>query len=145
MPACSICGKNYTLQYEIRTLAKFDDFEAFIRLYLADHHPEYQLLHASGAYGHAVDGKDHILITAGIDMEAVEKQVDEYDASVPHEKLIADFMVKMNAFESGQSDLCPHCGRKVASLQKIGRCVYARPCDCRLWQGGIPEAWRDRR
>lgn len=58
-----------------------------------------------------------------------------------HEKSIADFIAKLGAFESRSSEDCPHCGQHVTGLKQVGRCVYARPCGCRLWQGRIPAAW----
>lgn len=58
------------------------------------------------------------------------------------EKALSEFMVKLVAFNKRETDLCIHCGKKVTALQKIGRCVYARPCGCRLWQGTVPDAWK---
>jgi hypothetical protein len=60
------------------------------------------------------------------------------------EKFVADFLTRLTDFNDGKTDLCIHCGKQVKSLEKIGRCVYARPCGCRLWQGGVPKAWKDR-
>ena len=34
-------------------------------------------------------------------------------------------------------DTCPHCGRKIEDKEQIGRCVYAWPCRCRLYQGKL--------
>lgn len=37
---------------------------------------------------------------------------------------------------------CPHCGAKVERKEQVGRCVYAKPCGHRLYQGSLPEAER---
>lgn len=58
------------------------------------------------------------------------------------EKVVAEFLEKLTKFSSRKSDACPHCGQQVKALEQIGRCVYSRPCGCRIWQGRIPEAWR---
>lgn len=55
---------------------------------------------------------------------------------------IIEFLEKLAAFNTRKTDLCIHCGKQVIALEQIGRCTYARPCGCRLWQGKIPEAWR---
>jgi hypothetical protein len=31
--------------------------------------------------------------------------------------------------------LCPHCHTKIEEERQVGRCVYARPCGHRLYQG----------
>lgn len=46
-------------------------------------------------------------------------------------------------FEQRKTEGCPHCGKHVTRLEQVGHCTYARPCNCRLWQGKIPEAWLD--
>lgn len=53
------------------------------------------------------------------------------------------FLKAMEALENRNSDICPHCGTKIERMQQVGRCVYARPCNCRLWQGRIPNVWRE--
>jgi hypothetical protein len=60
------------------------------------------------------------------------------------EKEVNAFVEKLNALNNGDSDKCIHCGAVVTSMRKVGRCVYAKPCDCRLWQGNIPPAWKGR-
>jgi hypothetical protein len=32
---------------------------------------------------------------------------------------------------------CPHCGRDIVRKRQVGRCVYADPCGCRLYQGKL--------
>jgi hypothetical protein len=56
---------------------------------------------------------------------------------------VARFMERIGVFERRESEACPTCGEHVDRLQKVGRCVYARPCNCRLWQGIVPQAWRN--
>lgn len=45
---------------------------------------------------------------------------------------------------SKKSDTCYVCGGKINTLEQIGKCVYAFPCGCRLWQGSVPDAWNER-
>ena len=52
------------------------------------------------------------------------------------------FLTSLMLFEKRETEDCPHCGARVERLERIGRCVYSRPCRCRLWQGTIPAAWR---
>lgn len=62
--------------------------------------------------------------------------------SEDEEKRLADFLQRMTDFTFRKTEDCIHCGKHVSRLQKVGRCVYASPCGCRLWQGNIPAAWR---
>lgn len=34
---------------------------------------------------------------------------------------------------------CPTCGAVVQEEEQVGRCVYARPCGHRLYQGKAPQ------
>jgi hypothetical protein len=36
-----------------------------------------------------------------------------------------------------ESNICNECGAPVESEQQVGRCVYARPCGHRLYQGKV--------
>lgn len=38
-------------------------------------------------------------------------------------------------FHALQNGLCPVCRQPVEQEQQIGRCVYARPCGHRMYQG----------
>lgn len=55
---------------------------------------------------------------------------------------VADFLTRMSAFDRRETEDCPHCKQHVTALRQVGRCVYADPCGCRVWQGRIPEAWK---
>lgn len=57
------------------------------------------------------------------------------------EKLVSDMVKKIALFSSGESDECIHCEKKIDYLSKHGRSVYAYPCQCRIWQGNIPDKW----
>lgn len=35
------------------------------------------------------------------------------------------------------SGVCPYCQTKIEQKEQVGRCVYARPCGCRLYQGRV--------
>ena len=56
-------------------------------------------------------------------------------------KHIAALMEGMTNLMQRKSDVCYQCGKQVTQLDKVGRCVYARPCGCRLWQGSVPKEW----
>ena len=58
------------------------------------------------------------------------------------QRQIAAVFVRMAAFLDGEGDECPHCGAKIESAEQVGRCVYARPCGCRVVQGKLPERWK---
>ncbi len=48
------------------------------------------------------------------------------------------FREELEKFERDlASDVCPHCGTKIESKKQVGRCVYAEPCGCRLYQGRL--------
>lgn len=57
------------------------------------------------------------------------------------EMAIEAFISRVTAFQCRETENCPHCGTRVVSMQQIGSCTYAFPCECRLWQGPIPPAW----
>lgn len=37
------------------------------------------------------------------------------------------------------NDICPHCQAAITRRVQVGRCVYAEPCGCRLYQGTLPK------
>lgn len=51
-------------------------------------------------------------------------------------------MQSLNDLGARKSETCFRCGKQVKSMQQVGRCVYARPCNCRLWQGQVPKVWK---
>jgi hypothetical protein len=55
---------------------------------------------------------------------------------------VAAIIEQLTKFDRRESEDCPHCKQHVERLEKVGRCVYARPCNCRVWQGTIPEVWK---
>lgn len=57
------------------------------------------------------------------------------------EQEVEKFLENLKLFNDRVDDDCLVCGKKVTQLVKRGRCVYAQPCGCRLWQGQIPGAW----
>jgi len=60
-------------------------------------------------------------------------------------KSTAEMMEKMSNLMQRKIEECFRCGTTVKAMEKIGRCVYARPCGCRLWQGTVPGAWKSRK
>lgn len=54
---------------------------------------------------------------------------------------IAAALTRFASFLDG-GDVCPQCGATIESAEKIGRCVYARPCGCRVMQGDLPDRWK---
>lgn len=57
------------------------------------------------------------------------------------ESKIELYIKRLNSLQNGKTDICPQCGERISSMRKIVRCVYAQPCNCRLWQGEVPQAW----
>ena len=49
---------------------------------------------------------------------------------------------QVESLSNRETTACIHCGETVTRITQVGRCCYARPCGCRLWQGVIPEVWR---
>jgi len=58
-------------------------------------------------------------------------------------EFLRQHFLKMSDFEKRITEDCPNCGSHVSKLEQVGRCVYARPCDCRIWQGFVPDKWKD--
>jgi hypothetical protein len=56
---------------------------------------------------------------------------------------VAAFLKRMTDLDARTTEDCCYCGKHIYRMEKIGRCIYARPCGCRLWQGHIPRAWKD--
>lgn len=48
------------------------------------------------------------------------------------------FLERFAKMVSGEGDECVRCGAHVDQLEQVGRCVYARPCGCRQYQGKVP-------
>lgn len=44
-----------------------------------------------------------------------------------------------------KNDICPHCGTPITNKRQVGRCVYADPCGCRLYQGNLDEQAKEKR
>lgn len=70
-----------------------------------------------------------------------------YEEHTPEEleeqkKQIAAALVRMAGFWGGDSDECPQCGGTIEAAEQVGRCVYARPCGCRVGQGKLPAKWK---
>jgi hypothetical protein len=58
------------------------------------------------------------------------------------EAQIATFLEKLVKLTNREIEDCIVCEKHIVTMSKIGRCVYAYPCGCRLWQGVVPEAWK---
>ena len=58
------------------------------------------------------------------------------------EKWLSDMLEKMAKSTARETDICFQCGKQVTQLRQVGHCVYAAPCNCRIWQGKVPEAWK---
>lgn len=50
---------------------------------------------------------------------------------------IAAFLKELN-----EGKTCPHCHRTIEKRYQVGRCVYAKPCGCRQYQGVVSKAER---
>lgn len=56
-----------------------------------------------------------------------EEEIAEQEAEIS--KAVSAF------FQDMHDGLCPECHQKVEREVQVGRCVYAEPCQHRLWQG----------
>ena len=65
-----------------------------------------------------------------------QEEIDAQNAA------ITEFLNKQNAFWLRESEDCPQCGKHVERLEQVGRCAYARPCNCRVAQGRVPVVWK---
>lgn len=58
--------------------------------------------------------------------------IEEIDAEeLEINRIAAQFLRKLAA------NICPHCDTPIERRVKVGRCVYSRPCGCRLYQGEL--------
>lgn len=53
---------------------------------------------------------------------------------IERERQITEAAILMYSEKLSHS-ICPHCNEPIESQFQIGRCVYARPCGHRLYQG----------
>lgn len=58
------------------------------------------------------------------------------------EAALSAFMNKLDAAAGWTlvGEMCPHCGAHIDHMEQVGACVYARPCNCRQYQGTVPDA-----
>jgi hypothetical protein len=59
-----------------------------------------------------------------------------------HERRVQDSVMAFVRLVARETSVCPHCGQRITSMHQVGRCVYGS-CGCRLFQGAVPDAWRD--
>lgn len=52
------------------------------------------------------------------------------------EAMIKAELAKM--MEEMANDICPHCHQPITEYQQVSRCVYAKPCGHRQYQGKVP-------
>lgn len=55
------------------------------------------------------------------------------------EEIARQYVESLVAILSGKSTTCLRCGANVERFEQVGRCVYARPCGCRQYQGKAPK------
>lgn len=56
---------------------------------------------------------------------------------------LADAFKRFVAAITGNPTECIHCKRLIEKLEQVGRCVYARPCGCRQYQGKLRKEKKD--
>lgn len=62
------------------------------------------------------------------------------DWPTPEERAAEEEQVNLmiqQFFTDLASDVCPHCHTPIERKKQVGRCVYAEPCGCRLYQGKL--------
>lgn len=55
---------------------------------------------------------------------------------------IRNFLDNLETFWDRRTTTCPHCKQHVTDCEQVGRCVYARPCGCRVGQGKLHDNWK---
>lgn len=68
-----------------------------------------------------------------------EEYTDEEIAD--QNRALGEFLKKLDAVAFGLDSECPHCGAHIEAMAQVGKCVYARPCGCRQYQGKVPDKW----
>ncbi len=59
---------------------------------------------------------------------------------------LAEIGVRLRQFQTDlDNDICPHCKTPIVQWNQVGRCVYAAPCHCRLYQGTVPARHKRKR
>lgn len=66
---------------------------------------------------------------------------DREDVITNYREEILETFTRFVALMHRETEFCMHCGEHILKLNKVGHCVYAEPCGCRLWQGNIPKIW----
>lgn len=64
---------------------------------------------------------------------------DEHNKQIAAE-VLKDFIKMLQ----GEAETCIRCGKPIDNLEEVGRCVYARPCGCRQYQGKVPASYKGR-
>ena len=59
--------------------------------------------------------------------EEIKQHNEEMDA------ILSEFLHKI------ADNICPHCNQHIQEKKQVGRCVYAWPCNHRLYQGTLPK------
>jgi hypothetical protein len=70
--------------------------------------------------------------------EWIEHSQDESEENSEHQDEVGQAMRAY--FEAIKSGRCPHCRQSIEQEEQRGRCVYARPCGHRLFQGKARKA-----
>ncbi len=76
----------------------------------------------------------------GKELECVSRSLYSRDEAEERERhhaaVVKAFLEKM------ESDICHVCDIPITQYEQIGRCVYAKPCNHRQYQGTIPKEKR---
>jgi len=75
------------------------------------------------------------------EMQCLSHELRTQEEIEARNKFVADFIENLNTFWTRETEDCPQCGKHVTSCEQIGRCIYARPCGCRVSQGRLHPNW----
>lgn len=60
-------------------------------------------------------------------------------AEAEHNAALLDVMDRVEKLMKGELRECLHCRQPITRLRQVRGCVYASPCNCRQYQGALPE------
>lgn len=87
--------------------------------------------------GESVDGTTLPCFDNGQHLDCALRQMPTPDEIEAERREIAKAITAWA--ENLMAGICPHCGSAIEQKEQVGRCVYARPCGCRLYQGQLSE------
>lgn len=77
-------------------------------------------------------------IMSSVSKKRIGEIMSDDDILIDHEQQKREIAEAFKQYLRGlQNNVCPHCGMPITNKRQVGRCVYADPCGCRLYQGRL--------